>query len=289
MHQRKNLCVLVVEVLGKGQLADALGANEANHAIERCMHRVDRAIEGAGGKLLRRDAERVCAVFERCDAGVNAACEMLERVRSLTPLRGLRMAIRAGIHYGAVFAADQPPGEGEQIATSLAAAAHRGQALASGAAVMLLSPGARHFAGTEALHNAGIAGMDWPVYAVGRQTDTVTSVPPTTRVSQRLRIRHQQEVLFVEEHRPVVLFGRELGNDVVIIDPRASRQHARIERRREGFVLIDQSTNGTFVAEEGMTELCIKGDEVPLVGPGRIGCGFSANEIERDLVFFEVV
>jgi predicted component of type VI protein secretion system len=75
----------------------------------------------------------------------------------------------------------------------------------------------------------------------------------------------------------------------VIIDPRASRQHARIERRPEGFVLIDQSTNGTFVAEEGAAERCIKHGEAVLTGPGRIACGFSANEVERDRGFVEIV
>lgn len=93
----------------------------------------------------------------------------------------------------------------------------------------------------------------------------------------------------LEEARPIILLGREQGNDIVIIDPRASRQHARIERRREGFVLVDQSTNGTFVADGEGQERCIKREDIVLGGQGRIGCGFSANDVERDLVFYEVV
>ena len=34
---------------------------------------------------------------------------------------------------------------------------------------------------------------------------------------------------------------RELGNDIVIADRRSSRTHARIERRRDKFVLLDMS------------------------------------------------
>ncbi|MCK9260638.1 MAG: FHA domain-containing protein, partial [Azoarcus sp.] len=109
------------------------------------------------------------------------------------------------------------------------------------------------------------------------------------KLSQRLRLRHQEEVMFVEEHRPIVLLGRELGNDVVIIDARASRQHARIERRRDGFILIDQSSNGCHISIDGDEERCIKGGEFSLSGSGRIGCGFSSGEIERDLVFFDIV
>ena len=72
---------------------------------------------------------------------------------------------------------------------------------------------------------------------------------PAALITPRLRLKHQNDVLMLEEARPIILLGREQGNDIVIIDPRASRQHARIERRREGFVLVDQSTNGTFVAD----------------------------------------
>ena len=36
-------------------------------------------------------------------------------------------------------------------------------------------------------------------------------------------------------------------------------------------------------------ERCARKSEIVLNGQGRIGCGFSANDIERDLVFFELV
>lgn len=288
MSERRNLCLLVAEVLGHDRLVGRLGAAEAAHAVERCLNRIDRAIEANGGTVLQRDMQQICISFERCDAAVQAGCEMLERVMSLPPVSGTRLAVRIGLHYGAVEA-DGRNGEGLAVAQRLAALCRPGQALASGAAVMLLSPSTRHFAGTEAIHDAELDKLEWPVYAIGQRVGVVTSVPPSARVSQRLRLRHQQEILFVEEQRPVLLLGRELGNDVVIIDARASRQHARIERRREGFILIDQSTNGSFVSIDGIGERCIKDDEIALSGPGRIGCGFSANEIERDLVFFDIV
>lgn len=288
MSERRNLCLLVAEVIGHDRLVGRLGTNEAAHAVERCLNRIDRAIEANGGSVLQRDTLSLCVSFERCDAAVLASCEMLERVLNLPPVSATRLTVRIGLHYGALEA-DGRSGEGPDTAQQLARLSRPGQALASGATVMLLSSSTRHFAGTEAIHDAELDKLEWPVYAIGQRVGLVTSVPPSARVSQRLRLRHQQEILFVEEQRPILLLGRELGNDVVIIDARASRQHARIERRREGFVLVDQSTNGSFVSIDGVGERCIKDSEIVLSGPGRIGCGFSANEIERDLVFFDVV
>lgn len=287
MSDRKNLCVLVTDVIGGERLLAPLGATEAAHAVERCINRIDRAIDSNGGNVILRQSGFIVATFERSDSAIIASCEMLDRVLSLPPLSGTQLKVRIGIHYGLVESGAE--GDGVVGAQRLLQTCKPGQALASSTAVMLLTPSARHYAGAEALTSDAQGTLDWPVFAIGHRVGQVTSLPPTARISQRLRLRHQQDVMFVEEHRPIVLVGRELGNDVVIIDPRASRQHARIERRREGFVLIDQSTNGCFVSINGDDERCIKAEELTLSGSGRLGCGFSSREIERDLVFFDIV
>lgn len=289
MADRKNLCALVVDVVG-GPFAEAsaTGTLEFRHAIDRCLRRIDLAIDANNGVSLGRSDHGISANFERCDSAVLSACEMLERTRNLPPLRGKRFSVKAGIHYGQGGEGTQP-GEAHAVARQLAIAARNGEALATNAVVMQLSQATRHFAKPEGTEQRNLPELDWPLYSVARQTDSVISVPPATRLQQRLRIRHQGEVVLVDDVRPIVLFGREFGNDVVVMDPRASRQHSRIERRRGGFVLIDYSTNGTFVVEEDGSERTIKGAETVLVGPGRIGCGFSTSEIERDLVFFEIV
>jgi hypothetical protein len=288
MPDRKNLCVLVATLSGLDALAGRLGVDEARHAAERALNRIERAAESHGGIVLEREPAAFVLSFERCDAAALAACEMLDRVLSLPPMSGSRLSVQVGIHYGSVDA-DPAAGDGVDFARRLAALAHAEQALASGAAVMLLGPSSRHLAGSQPLRSDAVAALDWPVYALGQRVGAVTSIPAMLRLSQRLRLRHQQDVLFAEEQRPVILLGRELGNDVVIMDPRASRQHARIERRRDGFVLVDTSTNGTYVSTEPGQEACVRSSEMKLVGPGRIGFGYSANDIARDLVFFELV
>jgi predicted component of type VI protein secretion system len=49
--------------------------------------------------------------------------------------------------------------------------------------------------------------------------------------------------------------------------------HARIERRRDKFVLVDQSSNGTFVTVEGEAEVHLRREELMLRGRGRISFG----------------
>jgi class 3 adenylate cyclase len=291
MIPSRNLCVLSTEVIGGAPLVQRLGETEARRAVDRCMNRIGRVVEANAGLLLRIAGDRLCAGFERCDAGVQAAREMLERVASLPPISGVSLPIHIGVHFGSVEESAQPGGEGVEFADQLMELAGPGEALASGPTVALLSAATRQFAGHE--RAAAGARLDWPVFIVGSRAGVVAELPVSrvqpTRLTQRLQIRHQEDLHLVEDHRPILLMGRELGNDVVVIDPRASRQHARIERRRDGFVLVDQSTNGSFVIREGEAEQCVKHAEIALAGQGRIGCGFSTNEVERDLVFFEVI
>ena len=290
MIPRRNLCVLSIEVIGGTSLAQRLGEAEARRAVDRCMNRIGRVVEANAGLLLRMTGNRLCAGFERCDAGVLAAREMLDRVASLPPISGLSLPVHIGLHFGSVEESVQPGGEAVELADRLMDLAGPGEALASSPTVGLLSAAIRQHAGQERT----IAGsqLEWPVFVVGSRASIVAELPvsrPQSRATPRLQIRHQRDFHVIEDHRPILLMGRELGNDIVVIDPRASRQHARIERRRDGFVLVDQSTNGSFVSLEGEAEQCVKHGEIALAGQGRIGCGFSTNEVERDLVFFEVI
>src|SRR5213593_1852012 len=47
-----------------------------------------------------------------------------------------------------------------------------------------------------------------------------------------------------------LVFGREAGSDVVVVGKDVSRRHAEIVQTPRGYLLVDSSTNGSFVNEE---------------------------------------
>jgi predicted component of type VI protein secretion system len=62
--------------------------------------------------------------------------------------------------------------------------------------------------------------------------------------------------------------------------------HARIERRRDKFVLIDQSSNGTYVRIDGEPEIQLRREEMILRGRGRVSFGHAhINEADEVLTF----
>ena len=66
--------------------------------------------------------------------------------------------------------------------------------------------------------------------------------------------------------KPVVTLGRLPESDVVVDDPGASRQHARIGNAHGEFVLVDLgSTNGTLVNDEPIGERALSdGDRITI-------------------------
>jgi len=80
--------------------------------------------------------------------------------------------------------------------------------------------------------------------------------------------------------------GRDSANDVVIVTRHASREHARIEWRRDKFVLIDQSTNGTYVQGDGAAEVLLRIEEFTLNGSGVISFGHPVAKASEGLMHF---
>src|SRR5690606_30674497 len=66
------------------------------------------------------------------------------------------------------------------------------------------------------------------------------------------------------------VLGRADNCSLVVPAPLASRQHARIEFRRGKYILVDQSTNGTWVRLQDGKDVYLRREELPLWGAGII-------------------
>src|SRR5436309_2336650 len=75
-----------------------------------------------------------------------------------------------------------------------------------------------------------------------------------------------------------VVFGREAGSDIVVPGKDVSRRHAEIVQTAQGYLLVDSSTNGTFVNGER-----VRGQRIlrraDVIGIGGQGCRFYADAV----------
>jgi pSer/pThr/pTyr-binding forkhead associated (FHA) protein len=114
---------------------------------------------------------------------------------------------------------------------------------------------------------------------------TSLSTRPARRRA-RILLRHGTREIELDEIHSMVTFGRDPQNDVVIADRMASRMHARIERRRDRFVLVDQSSNGTYVTIEGGPEIHLRREELILRGHGHVSFGHARKDESGEILLF---
>jgi adenylate cyclase len=96
-----------------------------------------------------------------------------------------------------------------------------------------------------------------------------------------LKLIYRANIFVVDRTHPALQMGRGDNNGIVVISLFASRVHARVEARGEKFVLVDLSSNGTFVLPDGESdaesrEIRLRQEELVLTGRGWFGMGRSA-------------
>ncbi len=115
----------------------------------------------------------------------------------------------------------------------------------------------------------------------------VTLLKSLNKKEARLLLTYQGEVEEIAPGPRVFVVGRGRNCNLVVDDEFSSRQHARFVYRKGKFVLIDHSTNGTFVRIKDETEVClVEQEQFPLMGSGVIGLGRTTSEYNDHLIQF---
>jgi adenylate cyclase len=104
---------------------------------------------------------------------------------------------------------------------------------------------------------------------------------PDTQMA--LKLIYRANIFVVNRSHPALQMGRDDSNDIVVVSLFASRLHARVEARDGQFVLVDLSSNGTFVLPDEESdgqpvEIRLRQEELVLSGRGWFGMGRSATK-----------
>jgi class 3 adenylate cyclase len=283
MGQDIELAIVFADVVGSTHIYDVMGDQRAREMVATCIDVMRSATEQHSGTVIKTMGDEVMSTFPTADDALNAAALMQRQILSHGELQvdGQPVALRIGCHFGpVVLEARDVFGATVHTANRMTSQAKAGQIVTTAATVEKLSPEWR--ASVRQIDIATIKGQGGEVslFEVLWQTEDVTSMLPSIALSgrygrklQRLRLYVMGKDLIVDASRPQVSFGRADENDVVIRGNLISRVHARIEINRNKIMLIDQSTNGTFVQSRDGEEAFVRRDSVQLKGEGLIGLG----------------
>lgn len=283
--------VLVANVSGNARLHEKLSSGEALRAVDRCLKRMERAVESFAGRVVKVVGDELMAAFDTADEAFQAAVEMQARVADLPPVSGVKLAIRVGLSQGLINESDgNVVGDTVSVAAHLAGLATPDQVLVSLSALNALSSslkGSTRDLGLSAAKGQFPEMRIFDVFTPEPLSVVSKPAPPSAISGGSFSLRYADETIVLDAVGRVINMGRSSESDVVVRDRRASRNHARIERRGERVVLVDTSTNGTFVTFEGKPEFFVRREECVLQGRGVICFAASASGVDADCAQFD--
>ncbi|MEO5339424.1 MAG: FHA domain-containing protein [Magnetococcus sp. MYC-9] len=293
MRENKRLAIMFADIAGSTRLYETIGNDRAREVTSRCIELLSGVTEEFKGRVVKTIGDEVMCTFPSADAASQAAVRMQETVTEEADTLG-NLHIRIGFHFGEVILENGDVfGDAVNLAARMAAQAKGDQIITSGETLDAMSPYLRF--GSRELITTTVKGKAAPIQIIeltwgeeeeltvmgGR--DAVTVIAPNSVAGQ---ISFHGQSVEVNEENPSISIGRDKNNTFSVMDSMSSRVHAKVECRRGKIVLIDQSTNGTFIVTSRKERAFVHRDEYILQGRGVIGLGREVNANDPLAVHF---
>lgn len=277
-----KLAVLFADISGSTRLYEQMGDTGAFGQIKDCLQILTLVTEQHKGWVVKTIGDGIMCAFPDVDSAALAACSMQRHIAQRPAARGReKISIRVGFHCGTVLRDGKEIfGDAVNLAAGIAALATASHIAITSAAAALLSPQLN--LRVRKLTAMPVKGKRTPIDVheiawqdAGQETHVPGRISSHAQLVQsRLNIEFRQRKYVFRDSFTI---GRDETSDLVIDDPMASRHHARVEKRKEQFVLIDQSTNGSYVTVTGRREIPLHRAEFMLYGSGQIAFGDSTD------------
>jgi class 3 adenylate cyclase len=282
--------VMFSDVAGSTQLYEQLGDAEAKRVVGDCLAQLAEVTSKQGGTVIKTIGDELMCRFPTADAAVAAARIMQEIVQSAPESERLRASIRTGLHYGSVIEDEGDVfGDAVNLAARMASVARGGQIITTDTTVAELSPALASV--TRPFDVTKVKGKraEIAIYEVLWDSDEEVTRMATKLMSRgqvqdgNLTVTFADTVHTIQADTGSLSFGRDGQCDVVIDTDLASRRHAHCVVRRGKFVLVDTSTNGTYVQIAGKEDVYLRREELILHSDGIFCLGQKVTEADPSL------
>ena len=281
MAKDLEVAIVFADVVGSTQLYDKFGDTKASETVALCLDVMKDATYQFDGTVIKTIGDEVMSTFSTVEDAMSAAVVMQSRISADSRQDDrIPVSIRIGCHFGPVVQEQNDIfGAAVHTANRMTSQAKARQIVISGGTVERMNPELRKQ--TRQIDVATVRGKldEVALFEFLWNPEEATSMLPTieweskAKKAARFILEFRDQVVEVNDQRKSVILGRAEDNDLVIKGNLISRIHAKVEMRRGKFVLIDQSTNGTFVQTIQGEETFIRRDSAEIRGEGTIGLG----------------
>jgi len=281
MARDLEVAILFADVVGSTQLYDKFGDTKASETVAICLDVMKDATQQFNGTVIKTIGDEVMSTFASVDEAMGAAVIMQTRISTESKQDDrIPVSIRVGCHFGPVVQEQNDIfGAAVHTANRMTSQAKARQIVISGETVEKMSPKMQEQ--TRQIDVATVRGKmdEVALYELLWNPEEATSMLPTIewesrgRSVSRMLLTFRDQSVEISDTRKSANIGRADDNDLVVKGNLISRIHAKVELRRGKFVLVDQSTNGTFLLNVRGEETFVRRDSTELNGEGTIGLG----------------
>ncbi len=288
-----HLAVLFADIGGSTRLYATLGDKEARRITGEYIAQFMDEVRAEGGTVIKTIGDEIMCAFSDANAALDAAVAIVKAVGD-SATAGI--GVHVGLHFGpVVLEKDDVFGDTVNVAARVVSLANDGEILITRQVVDRLT--ADREALTRLIDRRSVKGKEEKVEiysVVAPQDDMLTtlnfgSIDDSGGPEQSvLTLRLGETEIKLDVERPMVTIGRHAASDLVLPDPGASRQHARLELRHGKFYLSDLSTNGTVLQIHEQEPTFLRREEAILLGSGRFGLSCYPKTDPATPIFFKV-
>ena len=281
MARDLEVAILFADVVGSTQLYDKFGDTKASETVALCLDVMKEATHQFNGTVIKTIGDEVMSTFASVDEAMGAAVIMQTRISAESKQDDrIPVSIRVGCHFGPVVQEQNDIfGAAVHTANRMTSQAKYRQIVLSGETVEKMTPDLQKQ--TRQIDVATVRGRldEVALFELLWNPEEATSMLPTieweskSKTASKLVLSFRETKVEVSDKRKSVTIGRADDNDLVIKGNLISRIHAKVEMRRGRFVIVDQSTNGTFVQNVLGEESFVRRDSTELGVEGTIGLG----------------
>lgn len=291
-----SITVMFADIAGSTALYHQLGDEQANAIIHEVIDMMSDVTKKNSGKVVKTIGDEVMCHFSKADYAFTTASVIQEMLQNRPKVNGIKVKVRIGMHTGQALLREDGDvfGDAVNVAAHVADIARGSQIITTKDTIDSLSAifqgCCREFDRIPLKGKSEetvICEVLWEADDEMRMSTMINFID-TIPSAKQLHLKHQEEELVINPDSPTVTLGRGTQCDLVINSSHASRTHAKIEFRRGKFVIIDQSTNGTFVKNDDGKEVYLRREDLPLMGNGVISLGVDIDHEKYHQIYFSV-
>ena len=296
LNHHTSQAIMFADVSGSSALYKQLGNQEAKAIVDDVVSHMAATTIVHEGTVVKTIGDEIMARFDSATTACRVAIAIQQR--SSREFADIGLGIRIGIAFGdTVVTPTDAFGDTVNDAAFVAHIARANQVVLTQGVVdqldATLAPQCQLFDRINIKGDSQKTIIYRLAWETSEQNDFSTRVVPIHDVARfvstfQLTLKMGEQSISILPDQTPFFIGRDVNKvDLCMENSLCSREHCHIAFRRGKYVLVDHSTNGTYVHEENKTAIYLRREEAPLQGSGIISVGQQVDAANPWLIHYQ--